>query len=174
MKKIIVLIALVITPAISFGQSIFDKLENIDEVSSVVLTQDAFQLLSKFDSDSKSEEMEVFRMIQNLKVFKLFTTKDAATIKVMKGMVNSHIKSEKLIQLMRIKDKDANVKIYVKSGKNKDFVNEVLMIVNGVSSQSNGYADSMIMSLTGKIDVNKLSELANKFSKNNKVNVKIK
>jgi len=30
MKKIIILIALVIVPAVSFGQSMFDKLENME------------------------------------------------------------------------------------------------------------------------------------------------
>ena len=48
MKKILVLIALVIVPAMSFGQSMFDKLENMDVVSSFIVNKDAFQLLQKF------------------------------------------------------------------------------------------------------------------------------
>ena len=172
MKKVIVLIALVIAPAISFGQSIFDKLENMDDVSSVILSKDAFQLLSKFDmKDNKSEEMEVFRMIQNLEVFKVFTSNNATVAKDMNKMVSSHIKKEGLTQLMRVKDKDSNVKIYIKSGKNKDYVNEVLMYISGIEKQTKGQAEAVVMSLTGKIDVNKLSDLANKFSKTTKVKV---
>jgi predicted nucleic acid-binding Zn finger protein len=169
MKKIIVLIALIIAPAVSFGQSMFDKLENMDNVSSVIVNKDAFQLLSKFKmDDNKSEEMEVFRMIQNLELFKMFSTDDASVANQMETMVNSAVKSMNLTQLMRVKDKDSRARIYVKTGKNKDYVNEVLMYISGT-----GKTESMIMSLTGTIDINKLSELADKFSKDNGVKVKV-
>ena len=48
MKKIILLIALVVTPALSFGQSIFDKLEDMNGVDAVIINKEAFQILSKF------------------------------------------------------------------------------------------------------------------------------
>lgn len=169
MKKIIVLIALIIAPAVSFGQSMFDKLENMDNVSSVIVNKDAFQLLSKFKmDDNKSEEMEVFRMIQNLELFKMFSTDNASVANEMESMVNSAVKSMNLTQLMRVKDKDSRARIYVRTGKNKDYVNEVLMYISGT-----GKTESMIMSLTGTIDINKLSELADKFSKDSGVKVKV-
>ena len=70
-----------------------------------------------------------------------------------------------MIELMRVKDKGSRVNIYVKSGKNKDYVSEVLMFVNGVSKMTGGEAESVVISLTGTIDINKLSKLADKFSK---------
>ena len=48
MKKIIVIIALMMTPLLSNAQSIFDSLEDLDGVDMVVVTKDAFQLLKKF------------------------------------------------------------------------------------------------------------------------------
>lgn len=168
MKKIIVLIALVIAPAISFGQSMFDKLENMDEVSSFIVNKDAFQLLQKFGSDSMkgdNEAVEIFKLIQNLNELKVFKTNDQAVSKKMESMVKSAVKKSKLIELMRFKDKGSRAKIYVKTGSKKDYVSEVLMYVKGISKVTEGHAESVVVSLTGLIDVNKLSKLADKFSK---------
>ena len=170
MKKIIVLIALVIVPAISFGQSMFDKLENMDDVSSFIVNKDAFQLLQKFGGDlgGDNEAVEVFKMIQKLNELKVFKTDDPKVGKTMESMVKSAVKKSKLTELMRIKDKDARVKIYVKTGSKKDYVSEVLMFVNGVSQISNGQAESVVVSLTGMIDINKLSKIANQFANEGK------
>jgi len=168
MKKLIAIIAFVAISATTYGQTIFDKLEDMDNVSSVVINKDAFQLLSKFNihvDGEDNEAMEVFKMIQDLKEFRVFKTTDAAVANQMDKMVRTAIKKSKLTQLMRIKEKGARVKIYVKTGKNKDYVSEVLMFVKGVSKMTEGEAESVIISLTGTIDINKLSKLADKFSK---------
>lgn len=174
MKKIIVVLALIITPALSFGQSLFDSLEDMDGVSSAVITKDAFQILSKFKVEVEDNEaLEVFKMIQNLQELKFFKTEEKAVANKMESMVNSAIKKSKLTQLMRIKEDDARVKIYVKAGSNKDYVSEVLMFVKGVDKHTNGNAESIIVSLTGMIDINKLSKLADTYTKGSKVKVKV-
>ncbi len=170
MKKIIVLIALVIAPVVSFGQSMFDKLENMDEVSSFIVNKDAFQLLQKFGGDfgGDKEAVEVFKLIESLNELKVFKANSLEVAKTMESMVVSAVKKSNLIELMRIKDKDARVRIYVKTGSNKDYVSEVLMFVNGASRVTDGNAESVVVSLTGKIDVNKLASIANQFSNDGK------
>jgi hypothetical protein len=170
MKKIIVLIALVIAPAVSFGQSIFDKLENMDEVSSFIVNKDAFQLLQKFNPDmgEGNEAVEAFKLIQDLNELKVFKTSSAKIAKEMEAMVNSEIKKSNLTELMRVKDKNSKVRIYVKTNGNKDTVSEVLMFVSGVSEMTEGIAESVVVSLTGTIDINKLSKIANTFTKEEK------
>lgn len=169
MKKIIVLIALVVAPIVSYGQSIFDKLEDMDGVSSVIVNKDAFEILSKFNVNSDDNDaMHVFTMIKNLEEFKVFSTNDLAVAAKMNTMVKTHVKKGKLTELMRIKDKDSRVKIYVKAGKNKEYVNEVLMHVSGMNKHSKGESESVIISLTGLIDINKLSEIADKITKDGK------
>ncbi|TDQ25477.1 DUF4252 domain-containing protein [Tenacibaculum caenipelagi] len=168
MKKLIVLFAFIFASNLSFGQSIFDKLEDLDEVSSVVVNKDAFEILSKFKVESEDNEaMEVFKMIQDLKELKVFSTENAAVAAQMEGMVKSAVSKSNLIELMRVKDKDSRVKIYIKSTKNKDFVSEVLMFVKDKDSK-NGTPESVIVSLTGNIDINKMSKLAETFSKDGK------
>ena len=67
---------------------------------------------------------------------------------------------------MRIKEDESRVKIYVKASKNKDYVSEVLMFVKGISKKTDKMSEAMIISLTGNIDINKMSELADTFTKN--------
>ena len=167
MKKIAILIALVVTPMVASAQSFFDTLEDMNGVDMVVVTKDAFELISKFKNVQvdDNEGMKVFQMIQELKEFKMFSTKDINIANKMEAMANSAIKKESLTQLMRIKDDNSHVKIYVKSTKNKDFVSEVLMFIKGVDEQTKGNAEAIVVSLTGNIDINKMSELADTFSK---------
>ena len=173
MKKVILSIALVVAPALSYGQSIFDKLEDMDGVSSVVVSKDAFEILSKFNAESlqDNDAMEVFKMIQDLEELKVFSTDKSDVAKKMETMVNSAVKSQKLIELMRIKDEGSRVLIYVKSGKNKDFVSEVLMFIKGIDKRTDGMSESVVVSLTGNIDINKMSKLADTFAKS--ANVKV-
>jgi|TARA_B110000116_G_C16531812_1_gene444699 hypothetical protein len=168
MKKIILLIALVVAPIVTNAQSFFDNLEEMDGVDVVVVTKDAFELISKFKNINidDNEGMKVFQMIQDLKEFKMFSTDNIAVANKMGTMVNTAIKKQKLTELMRIKENESRVKIYVKASKNKDYVSEVLMFVKGISKKTDKMSEAMIISLTGNIDINQMSELADTFTKN--------
>ena len=172
MKKIIVIIAFLVTPMLSNAQSIFDSLEDMDGVDMVVVTKDAFQLLNKFKpKDVKTdgnEVMQAFEMINNLNEFKMFSTDNMDIASKMEKMVYTTIKSNNLTELMRIKEDGSRVKIYVKATSNKDYVSEVLMFVKGIDKKTNGVSEAMVLSLTGNIDVNKMSEFTDKMVKENK------
>jgi hypothetical protein len=172
MKKRIVLIAFVLAPMFSNAQSIFDSLEDLDEVDMVVLTKDAFELLNKFKpKDAKVEGndvMQAFEMLNELKEFKMFSTDNLTIANKMESMVKTAIKKANLTELMRIKEDDSRIKIYVKATKNKDFVSEVLMFVKGIDKQTNGMSEAMVLSLTGNIDINKMSDYTDKIVKENK------
>ena len=170
MKKIILLIALTVTSMVTNAQSFFDSLEDMDGVDMVVVNKDMFELLSKFGPDKMkdNEAMQIFTMIKDLKNLKVFSTDDAIIADKMETMANSAIKKHNLTELMRIKEDDSRVKIYVKSTKNKEYVSEVLMFIKGIDKQTKGISKSMIVSLTGNIDINKLSALADTFTEKNK------
>ena len=155
---------------VSYGQSIFDRLEDMDGVSSVVISKDAFEILSKFnfDSDKDSNEMtKVFKMIDDLNEFKTFSTDEPDIAVQMESMVKNAVKVQKLTELMRLKEDDSKVWIYVKTTSNKDLVSEVLMLVKGIDKRTNGMSEALIVSLRGSIDINKMSALADTFIKNN-------
>jgi hypothetical protein len=95
----------------------------------------------------------------------MFSTQDKVTANKMETLVSSSINKQKLTQLMRIKEENTQIKIYVKSTKNKDFVSEVLMFIKGIDKKTNGMSEAMLISLTGNIDINKMSDLADTFTK---------
>ncbi len=157
MKNIIILISFLMSINIS-AQEMFDKLEEMEDVSTVVVTKDMFDLLKKFP-EAQSKNMELFNTIKGLTELKVFTTENQNIAIQMDSMVNSSVKTNSLTQLMRAKDKNSRVKIYVKSTDKKDIVNEVLMFLN---SFENSKKTATIISLTGNIDVNKLAQIAKK------------
>lgn len=168
MKKIILLIALTVASMVTSAQSLFDTLEDMDGVDMVVVNKDMFELLSKFNPDKMKDNkaMQIFAMINDLKSFKMFSTDDSFIADKMEVMTNTAIKKHNLTELMRIKEDDSRIKIYVKATKNKEYVSEVLMFIKGIDKQSKGISKSMIMSLTGVIDITKMSDLADTFTQN--------
>ncbi|WP_026777834.1 DUF4252 domain-containing protein [Polaribacter sp. Hel_I_88] len=171
MKKIIILIAFIVAPMFANAQSIFDSLEDMDGVDMVIVTKDAFELLNKFKSkdikNDGNEVMQAFEIINDLKEFKMFSTSNLEIASKMEKMVNSSIKNSNLTQLMRIKQDDSRIKIYVKATKNKDYVSEVLMFIKGIDKETKGLSEAMVMSLTGNIDINKMSDFTDKIVKEN-------
>ena len=165
MKKIFLFIALAFATIVSNSQTFFDSLEDMEGVDMVVVTKDAFELISKFKNVKidDNEGMKVFQMIKDLKEFKMFSTNQTAAANKMETMVETAIKKQNLTQLIRIKEDDSRIKIYVKASNNKDFVSEVLMFIKGINKQTNKASESMVVSLTGNIDINKMSSLADTF-----------
>jgi len=168
MRKIIILIALTVASMVTSAQSLFDTLEDMDGVDMVVVNKDMFELLSKFNPDKMKDNkaMQIFAMINDLKSFKMFSTDDSFIADKMEVMTNTAIKKHNLTELMRIKEDDSRIKIYVKATKNKEYVSEVLMFIKGIDKQTKGISKSMIMSLTGVIDITKMSDLADTFTQN--------
>lgn len=164
MKKIILIIAVALISMTNYAQnSIFDKFEEMDGVSSVIVNKEAFKMLAKFKGGGE-EGQEYLEMVQNLNTFKVFTTENLDIASKMEAVMKQYLSSAKLTELMRVKDEDTNVKIYVRQGKDEDHVSELLMFVNGVGkymkdSDSPMKAETVILSLTGDIDLNKISKL---------------
>ena len=165
MKKLVIVVAFLIASSASYAQSFFDKLEDMDGVDVVVVTKDAFEMLSKFKDIQLegNQTMKVFSLIKELKELRVFTTDESFIANKMDEMVSKLIKNNRLTELMRVKDDDSRVKIYVKITKNKDYVSEVLMFVKGIEKKTKENVDSVIISLTGNIDVNKIAEITDTF-----------
>lgn len=161
MKKIILFIAVTLLPLLSSAQSFFDQLEDMNNVDMVVITKDAFEILSKFENVQieNNQGMQIFNIIRDLNKFKMFSTDDATVANTMDAMSKKAIKKQNLTELMRVKDDDSRIKIYVKATKNKDFVSEVLMFIRDIDKNSMKNKEAVIVSLTGNIDINKISEL---------------
>lgn len=158
MKKIAIIIALIVAPMLASAQNAFDAFENENDVTSVIVTKNMFKLLSNMDLDSTDPEAkEYLEMVNNLDNIKIFTTDNPAVAQRMTASVNKYVASAKgLGELMRVKDDGKNIKFYSKEGKNENFVSELLMYMEG---NIDGKNMSVIMSITGNIDLKQISKL---------------
>ncbi len=167
MRKNILILLVAVLPLAGFSQSLFDKYEELDDVTSVVVNQSMFNLLAKIDVEVDDAEAQDFVDIAtSLKSLKVFTTDNAAIGADMKASVNGYLKKSSLTELMRIKDKDANVKFYIKEGRDSDHVSELLMFVTGLKDmEAEGRKfETVLLSLTGDIDLNKINSLTKKMN----------
>lgn len=169
MKKYIVIILMAVLPLTGFSQSLFDKYEDLDNVTSVVVNKSMFNLLSKIDVEVDDQEAQDFMDIaKSVNSLKVFTTEDKSVSADMLVSVNKYLKSASMEELMRIKDKDANVKFYIRNGKDDDHVSELLMFVTGMKNvklEANGRKfETVLLSLTGDIDLNKINSLTKKMN----------
>ncbi len=169
MKKIIVTIVMAMVCYTGFSQSMFDKYEDLDNVSAVVVNSSMFRLLANIDVEVDDPEAQDFMDIaKSLKNLKVFITEDKSVSADMMSTMNKYLKSNSLEELMRVKDKEANVKFYIKQGKDEDHVSELLMFVTGmknVDMDVNGRKfETVLLSLTGDIDLNKIGSLTSKMN----------
>ncbi len=171
MKNIIITLVMVTVCYTGFSQSMFDKYEDLDNVSAVVVNQSMFRLLANIDVEVDDPEAKDFMDIaKSLKNLKVFITEDKGISADMQSTMTQYLRSNSLEELMRVKDKDANVKFYIKEGKDADHVSELLMFVTGIKNSGvdinvNGRKfETVLLSLTGDIDLNKIGSLTSKMN----------
>jgi len=173
MKNLILIIAVAMTSVMSYGQSMFDQFEDMDGVTSMVVNNKMFSMLANIEINTDDPEAQQFvDMIKKITSLKVLTTGDEAISGQMMSKVTSYLKSSNLDELMRIKDGGQTVKIYVKEGKDEYHVKELLMFVNGLKEMTAGEditingkkrdIETVILSLTGDIDLRQISKLTDK------------
>ena len=86
MRNILVILVVAFLPFSGFSQSIFDKYEDLDKVSAVVVNESMFKLLSKIEVDVEEPEAKDFMAIaKSIKNLKVFITEDKAIYADMKS-----------------------------------------------------------------------------------------
>lgn len=163
MKKLTVWVALFLTTT-TFAQSVFDKFEDNNEVTTVVVTKQAFLMLKKVTAESK-EAQEYKNLVNGLDELKVFTTENIKTAGEMRSTFEQHISSKKLTELIRVKDKEAHVKIYTRPGKTDDFVSEFVMLVDQIGvSAATKKPELVIVTLTGNINLNDIAKITSEMN----------
>ncbi|MBZ9728913.1 DUF4252 domain-containing protein [Salegentibacter sp. JZCK2] len=156
MKKIAIVIIIGLLPVITQAQS-FAKYENMKDVDAMVMTSKMFKMLAKVDlSEDNPEAREYLKLIENLDEIKMFTSTTASVRSQMQKDVENYLSSNSLDQLMRVKEDGKNIRFYSKGGKNDNYVNELFMFMEG---EKEGEPISVILSITGEIDLSQLSRL---------------
>ena len=168
MKKKIILVAL-LTLSLSWGQDVFEKYEYDDSVSYFSISPKMFEMLAKLSIETNDPEADQFlSLVQKIKSFKVITTESSDISSEIQRWVDKHIKSVKMEELMRVRDQDAYVNFYVKSGKNNDLVEELLMFVTEINTKEINLGDrkpeTVLLYLSGDINLTQISKLVNQMN----------
>ena len=156
MRKLILSLIVVLSTNTFFAQTIFDKFEDQDGITAVVVNKKMFSLLSKMKVEDKATQQYV-NLIKKLDNLRVFVTKSDKKADEMKAISEKYIKSASLEELMKVNEKGKSVKIFVKSGSTDAQIKELMMFVQG-----SGNEETVLMSLVGDFDLNELSILTDK------------
>jgi len=161
MKTIVIAILMICSSMMITAQNEFDKFESVRGVSSMVMNQKMFKLLSKVDLNSSDPEMKAYiKLVNNLENVKMFTTAKTEVATEMASMMSGYVSSSGLEELMRANDDGKNVKFYYKPGSSDDYVKEFVMFLNG---DIDGEQRTVFFQVTGNIDLKQISKLAEDF-----------
>ena len=175
MKNLILIVTLMLSSIVVTAQSVFDKFEDLDKVTSVVVNQKMFKMLAMMGIDADDPEMQGYiNMAENITSFKVFTTGEENISADMNATVAKYLKSSSMEELMRVKDGDQTVNFYVREGKDENHVKELLMFINGIKELTQGQditingkkreVETVLLSLTGDIDLRQISKLTNQMN----------
>lgn len=175
MKNLILIVTIMLSSIVATAQSVFDKFEGQDDVTSVIVNQKMFKMLAMMGIDADDPEMQGYvDMAENITSFKVFTTGDSKISADMNATVTKYLKSSSMEELMRVKDGDQTVNFYVREGKDENHVKELLMFINGIKELTqdsditiNGKKreiETVLLSLTGDIDLRQISKLTSQMN----------
>ncbi len=161
-KKSIIIALFILLPFFSQAQTLFDKYDGQDNVTSIIVNKKMFDLMSKVKMEASDKDAQKYlSLIKKLDNLKVFMTSSAKITGDMKVNVEKYLKTSNLDELMRVNDNGKNVKIYVKSGSSDSQVKELLMFIESTNVKGN---ETVLMSLTGDFDINEISTLTNKMN----------
>ncbi len=157
--KLAVIIALLL-PGTIFAQSnfneLYEKYAGHDGFTSINISPEMFKFLGAIDmSDSSNDSKHAQNVLQQLEGLKMLVyekPEDKEGIDFYKE-VKSKLPLKDYTELMTVKDSESDIKFLVKkAGKNR--ISELLMIVVGED-------EVLVMSMTGNIDMNTISDISN-------------
>ena len=157
--KIIVITALTL-PLSIFAQSglndLYEKYAGQDGFTSINISPEMFKFLSSIDmSDSSSDTKQsqnVMQQLEGLKMLIYEKPEGKDGIDFYKE-INRNLSLKDYTELMTVVDSDSDIKFLIKKvGENR--ISELLMIVKSDD-------EVLIMSMTGDIDMNTISDISN-------------
>jgi hypothetical protein len=164
MKKIIILVFLMALPLVTFGQNIFEKYADNEDVAYVSIKPRMFKMLATMGLDSDDPEAKEFlKMVNSITSFKTIATSNVKISADIQKWVGK--RSNDLEELMEVREGSTRMMFYVKSGSSDTQVKELLMFITGIQDKvkiEETEINTVVVSLTGDIDLNQISKLTSK------------
>lgn len=169
MRKRILIALVALLPLSIFSQSVFDKYENTEDVASLSINKGLLELVANMSSDNQDQETKEFlELARNIDGIKMFISENAKASADMATTMKKYVRQKNLEELMRVKDGATNVRFYVKTGRNANKVKELLMFVTGIDDKmeqgTSTSIETVLLTMTGNIDLDKVGSLVNKMN----------
>ncbi|WP_242134879.1 DUF4252 domain-containing protein [Aestuariivivens marinum] len=172
-RLIVFVMTIMLAPMAGMAQkNVFEKYSENPDVTYVNIKPKMFQMIAKIGIDTDDAEAKAYMdMVKSITSFKTIVTDNMSISADISKWVKS--RASALEELMEVKDDGTEVKFYVKEGRDADHVEELLIFVNGVDKvmedkiEVNGKErkiETVVVSLTGNIDLNEISKLTQKMN----------
>jgi len=159
MKKIIAFAALMmIVMTGAFAQDaiskFFSKYQNDESFTQVTVSSKMFSLFTNMEAET-AEDKEVLEAISKLKGLRILGKENTSDARQLYKEAFGLIPLKEFEELMSVRDKDKDMKFYIKENAGK--ISELLMVMGGTD-------DFMVMSLFGEIDLKQVSRIGKKMN----------
>lgn len=167
MKKLLSTFLIVITCGFLYAQDIFEKFYDYEDVTVVSINDQLFKIIAnmQLDLDTPADE-EIYDVISGIRSFNLIESRnDKVNVKLKKWL--SNCVNNGYIELMNIRDNNSDVRFYVKQGDYQNTFEQFVMYVSNIDDfpgipEEIRALETVVFSLEGDIDINQISEIANR------------
>ena len=132
----------------------FTKYQNDVSFSQVNMSSKMFSLMANLEVENP-EDQEVVNMISKLKGLRILAKEEARDSRELYKEALSMIPKSEFEELMSVRDKDKDMKFYIKESGGK--ISELVMVAGGND-------EFMILSLFGEIDLKQVSKISKKMN----------
>lgn len=132
----------------------FTKYQSDESFSQVTVSSKMFNLFTNMEVESK-EDQEVLNAISKLKGLRILAKENTSDARALYKEAFALIPAKEFEELMSVRDKDKDMKFYIKESGGK--ISELVMIMGGTD-------DFMVMSLFGEIDLKQVSKIGKKMN----------
>lgn len=158
MKKLMVVAVMVMMSASIQAQDaitkFFSKYQNDDSFSQVTISSKMFSLFTNMEVEDKDDQ-EVLSAISKLKGLRILTKEDTRESRSLYKEAMGMIPVKEYEELMTVRDKDKDMKFFIKEAGGK--ISELVMVMGGNE-------EFMVMSLFGEIDLKQVSKIGKKMN----------
>ncbi len=157
MKKGMVVMIMMSMTAGAFAQGdaiakFFAKYQSDDTFSQVTVSSKMFSLFTNMELED-ADDQEVLDAISKLKGLKILAKESTRNARELYNEANAMIPMKEYEELMYVRDKDKDMKFFIKETSGK--INELVMVAGGNE-------DFMLLSIFGEIDLKQISRMGKK------------
>ena len=133
----------------------FDKYKDDDSFTQVTVSSKMFSLFTNMEVKNKDDQ-DVLNAISKLKGLRVLAKEQGRNSRELYKEALSQVPMKEYEELMSVRDKDKDMKFFIKEGK-PGLINELVMVVGGNE-------EFMILTLFGEIDLKEISNIGSKMN----------